>query len=150
MVLPHEKPYTQDIKRGQLCAFMIGYRAFVSETRVMVKSIEQFMPGMRIAVATELEDVALHERWEGASRVSRGGVGGGYDPESCTLFSEAWRYRGSAEGTTHRGAKCRACGIERSSSSDFEPKHGTNDGDILFSTKRGLLPAVGRKYHQFN
>ena len=56
------EPYVNDITRGQLCAFMIGFAPFVRETQVSAESVAQFMPGMRIAIAAHAEDVSLFER----------------------------------------------------------------------------------------
>lgn len=64
------EPFEKDMTRGQLCAFLVGYPAFLPETQVVVKSILHFMPGMRIAIATSSADVSVFER------CCRGRVGG--------------------------------------------------------------------------
>lgn len=60
---PEEEIYIGDIKRGQLCAFMVGYQKYVRETHVTAKSVAHFMPGMRIAIATPTDDVSVYERY---------------------------------------------------------------------------------------
>lgn len=59
---PANEPYLKDITRGQICAFMTGFSSFLKETEVTVKSIVQFMPGMRVAIATQDHDVSVFER----------------------------------------------------------------------------------------
>lgn len=59
---PDMQPYVNDIRRGQLCMFLIGYAPFVSETRVIVESIVHFMPGTRIAIAAHANDFPVYNR----------------------------------------------------------------------------------------
>ncbi|CAM9604376.1 unnamed protein product [Scytosiphon promiscuus] len=59
---PSNEPYVKDITRGQICAFMTGFSSFLGETEVTVKSIIEFMPGMRIAIATQAADVSVFQR----------------------------------------------------------------------------------------
>lgn len=73
---PSMLPFVNDIVRGELCAFFVSYSSFIRETEVAVKSIHQFMPGMRIAIATHPNDYSVHERWEGETRIGREGEGG--------------------------------------------------------------------------
>lgn len=58
-------PFTTHIKRGELCAFMIGHGHFIRETQVSVESVIQFMPGMTIAVAVRNEVYSVYNRWAG-------------------------------------------------------------------------------------
>lgn len=60
---PANEPYLKDITRGQICAFMTGFSSFLKETEVTVKSIVHFMPGMRVAIATQDHDISVFERW---------------------------------------------------------------------------------------
>lgn len=61
-VPPHMEPYVNDITRGQLCAFTVGFAPFVLEAQVAAESVAYFMPGMRIAIAAHTDDVSLFER----------------------------------------------------------------------------------------
>lgn len=54
--------YTDDIRRGQLCAFLPGYFEFLGESNLTVRSIQHFMPGMRVAVATSTLDFHVYNR----------------------------------------------------------------------------------------
>lgn len=55
-------PYTDDISRGQLCAFVPGYFEYLSETNLTVRSIQRFMPGMKVAIATAALDFHVYNR----------------------------------------------------------------------------------------
>lgn len=58
-----ERPFTKDLVRGNLCAFIAARADEVEQWEVTVMSIVQFVPGMRVAVAAEGEDgVAAFER----------------------------------------------------------------------------------------
>lgn len=59
---PANEPYVKGVKRGQICAFMTGFSFFIMETKVAVESVIHFMPGMRIAIATQAEEVSVFER----------------------------------------------------------------------------------------
>lgn len=59
---PEKEIYVGDIKRGQLCAFMVGGKEYLRKTHVAAKSIAHFMPGMRIAIVTPPGEVSVHER----------------------------------------------------------------------------------------
>lgn len=59
---PADEPFVEGIKRGQICAFMTGFSFFIMETKVAVDSILHFMPGMRVAIATQAEEVSVFER----------------------------------------------------------------------------------------
>lgn len=51
-------PYTEELVRNNLCAFVSGQAAEVDQVEVTVMSILQFVPGMRVAIATEADGVA--------------------------------------------------------------------------------------------
>ncbi|CBJ32724.1 expressed unknown protein [Ectocarpus siliculosus] len=59
---PTNEPFVTGIKRGQICAFLTSNAFVIKETQVTVKSIGQFMPGMRVAIATDANDVSLFKR----------------------------------------------------------------------------------------
>lgn len=59
---PANEPYAKGVTRGQICAFMTGFSSFLRETQVTVKSVMHFMPGMRMAIATQAEDVSVFQR----------------------------------------------------------------------------------------
>ena len=46
-------PYAKDLVRGDLCAFTTGYFVFIKETEASVRSLNHFMPGMRVRVAVD-------------------------------------------------------------------------------------------------
>ena len=46
-------PYTKDLVRGEMCAFMTGYFVFLAETEASVRSLQHFMPGVRVRVAVD-------------------------------------------------------------------------------------------------
>lgn len=48
--------YSGNITRGEICAFMVGYFEFFSETKAAVSSVVHFMPGMRTGIATHPRD----------------------------------------------------------------------------------------------
>ena len=54
--------YVAGIKRGDLCAFMLGYFDFLPETNVSVQSVLQFMPGMRVTIVTDRRDFSVFNR----------------------------------------------------------------------------------------
>lgn len=60
---PPNEAYVKGIKRGQICAFMSGFSFFIMETKVAVESILHFMPGMRVAIATQAEEVSVFQRY---------------------------------------------------------------------------------------
>lgn len=55
-------PFTHELVRGDLCAFIGGRAGEVEQTRVTVESILEFMPGMRVAVAVEPESFDAYDR----------------------------------------------------------------------------------------
>ncbi|CAM9459802.1 unnamed protein product [Scytosiphon promiscuus] len=59
------RPYTQDLARGNLCGFVAGRAGDAEMWEVTVKSILEFVPGMRVAVAAEVEGLAEYERLMG-------------------------------------------------------------------------------------
>lgn len=50
------------LKRTHICAFIPGYFEFLPETDITVSSIVQFMPGMRIVIATHPMDFHVYNR----------------------------------------------------------------------------------------
>lgn len=58
-----QRPYTDELVRDNLCAFVSGRAADVDQVEVTVMSILQFVPGMRVAVATEADSVDAFERY---------------------------------------------------------------------------------------
>lgn len=57
-----ELPYTHDLARGNLCAFIAGRAGDADLTKVTVMSILSFVPGMRVAVAAEDAELGNYER----------------------------------------------------------------------------------------
>lgn len=57
-----QRPYTDELVRDNLCAFISGRAAEVDQVEVTVMSILQFVPGMRVAIATEADGVDVFER----------------------------------------------------------------------------------------
>lgn len=55
-------PFEGDIARGDLCAFVAGRADEVDEWTVTVQSIQKFAPGMRVAVAAEVDSVEAYKR----------------------------------------------------------------------------------------
>lgn len=60
---PDMEPFTKDLVRGNLCAFVSGYHVFLPETLVAVRSVHHFMPGMRMTVATHPGEFSVFNRW---------------------------------------------------------------------------------------
>lgn len=54
--------YSGNITRSEICAFMVGYAAFLSETSVGVSSVLHFMPGTKVAIATNPTDFDVFNR----------------------------------------------------------------------------------------
>eukprot|EP00903_Cladosiphon_okamuranus_P019502 g17934.t1 len=54
--------YSGNVTRGEMCAFMTGYFEFLPETRVAVSSVTHFMPGMKVAIATNPVDFHVFNR----------------------------------------------------------------------------------------
>jgi len=50
--LSHQ-PFTEDMTRGEICAFIAGREDEATKWAVTMRSILQFEPGMRIAIAVE-------------------------------------------------------------------------------------------------
>lgn len=59
---PAMTPYTKNVLRGELCAYMYGYEMFLPETVVSVQSMARFMPGMRVAIATTPNMFSVYNR----------------------------------------------------------------------------------------
>ncbi|CAM9111525.1 unnamed protein product [Hapterophycus canaliculatus] len=53
------------VLRGEMCGFLRGYFEFLAETEVAVSSILQFMPGMRVGIATYPRDYHVFNRTVG-------------------------------------------------------------------------------------
>lgn len=53
---------------GHICAFIPGYFAFLPETTVVVSSAMEFMPDMRVAIATSPGDFHVFTRFESCRR----------------------------------------------------------------------------------
>ncbi|CAM9840562.1 unnamed protein product [Scytosiphon promiscuus] len=53
--------FTHDVKRGEICAFIQGGPGRLQQTEVTVQSILEFVPGIRVAVATEPGSLAAYE-----------------------------------------------------------------------------------------
>lgn len=49
--------------RGELCAVLPGYLEFFAEINVSVHSILDFMPGMRVVIATNVYDFHVYNRY---------------------------------------------------------------------------------------
>ncbi|CBJ28689.1 hypothetical protein Esi_0117_0079 [Ectocarpus siliculosus] len=89
-----ERPYSQDLKRRNLCAFVGGRAGEEAMWDVTVKSILQFVPGMRVAIAAEAEGLDAYER-------SMGGlpgvtVSGTQNPATAALFADQYCGPGTA------------------------------------------------------
>lgn len=54
--------FTHDLARGDLCAFIGGNADELEQTSITVESILEFMPGMRVAVATEPDSFDAYDR----------------------------------------------------------------------------------------
>lgn len=59
---PASIAFIGDIIRDNICIFIPGYFEFFHETRVGVASIETFMPGVRVAIATHPMDYHVFHR----------------------------------------------------------------------------------------
>ncbi|CAN0343563.1 unnamed protein product [Ectocarpus sp. 12 AP-2014] len=89
-----ERPYSQDLKRGNLCAFVGGRVGEEAMWEVTVKSILQFMPGMRLAIAAEADGLGAYKR-------SMGGLPGvtissTQSPATAALFADRFCGAGTA------------------------------------------------------
>lgn len=63
-------PYTKDLVRGDLCAVTMGHFQFLAETESSVRSVQHFMPGVRIRVAVDPVHFSLFNRYgEGEGRL---------------------------------------------------------------------------------
>lgn len=65
--------YGKDLVRGDLCAVMTGYFVFLAETEASVRSLQHFMPGVRVRVAVTPAYFSVFNRYGGGE----GGGGGG-------------------------------------------------------------------------
>ncbi|CAN0319161.1 unnamed protein product [Ectocarpus sp. 6 AP-2014] len=89
-----ERPFFQDLKYGNLCAFGSGRVDEEAMWEVTVKSILQFMPGMRVAIAAGAKGLDAYER-------SIGGLPGvtissTHNPATASLFADRFRGAGTA------------------------------------------------------
>ncbi|CBJ28664.1 hypothetical protein Esi_0117_0037 [Ectocarpus siliculosus] len=89
-----ERPFFQDLKRGNLCAFVSGRVDEEAMWEVTVKSILQFMPGMRVAIAAGAKGLDAYER-------SMGGLPGvtissTHNPATASLFADRFCGAGTA------------------------------------------------------
>ncbi|CAM9613973.1 unnamed protein product [Ectocarpus fasciculatus] len=89
-----ERPFFQDVKRGNLCAFVGGRVGEEDMWEVTVKSIVQFMPGMRVAIAAGAGGLDAYER-------SMGGLPGvtvssTRNPATASLFADRFCGAGTA------------------------------------------------------
>lgn len=57
-----ERPFVGDVTRGNTCGFIAGRADEAEMWEVTAKSILEFLPGMRVAVAAEAEGLAEYER----------------------------------------------------------------------------------------
>eukprot|EP00752_Nemacystus_decipiens_P010095 g8996.t1 len=62
---PRGVVFTQNVARGELCVFLPGHLEFLAETNVTVNSILQFMPGVRVSIATGIYDFHAYNRTVG-------------------------------------------------------------------------------------
>lgn len=60
---PSNLEFVTNTSRGQLCAFIPGYLEFLPETNITVSSINLFMPGIKMAVATQPIDFHVYNRY---------------------------------------------------------------------------------------
>lgn len=56
-----DQDFTNDLKRGEICVFVEGGARHIHQAEVAVRSVVEFMPGVRVAVATEPDSVAAYE-----------------------------------------------------------------------------------------
>ncbi|CAM9138496.1 unnamed protein product [Ectocarpus sp. 12 AP-2014] len=89
-----ERPFFQDLKRGNLCAFVGGRVGEEAMWEVTVKSILQFMPGMRVAIAAGTKGLDAYDRSMG----SRPGVtiSSTQNPATASLFADRFCGAGTA------------------------------------------------------
>ncbi|CAB1098702.1 unnamed protein product [Ectocarpus sp. CCAP 1310/34] len=89
-----KRPYSQDLKRRNLCAFVSGRVGEETMWEVTVKIILQFMPGMRVAIAAEAEGLDTYERSMGG----RPGVtvSGTQNLATASLFADQYCGAGAA------------------------------------------------------
>ncbi|CAM9924133.1 unnamed protein product [Ectocarpus fasciculatus] len=83
-----ERTYLDGLERSDLCAFVSGRVGEEAMWEVTVKSILQFVPGMRVAIAAEAEGLNAYER-------SMGGlpgvtVSGTQNPATAALYADKY------------------------------------------------------------
>ncbi|CAM9449896.1 unnamed protein product, partial [Ectocarpus sp. 8 AP-2014] len=89
-----ERPYSQDLKRRNLCAFVSGRVGEENMWEVTVKSILQFVPGMRVAIAAEADGLDAYERSMGS--LPGVTVSGAQNPSTASLFADQYCGSGTA------------------------------------------------------
>lgn len=54
-------PFSKNLLRGNLCAFIPGYLNQRQYAKISVESVVRFMPGMRVAVAADPSEIAEYQ-----------------------------------------------------------------------------------------
>lgn len=62
VVDPAATQYIGNITRGEICAFLRGYFEFLPELHASVSSVIDFMPGVRVGIATAQRDFHVFNR----------------------------------------------------------------------------------------
>lgn len=57
-----KRMFTDDIPRRAVCAFVTGTESQVDQLEVIVTSILEFLPGMRVAIAAEDDAVDAYQK----------------------------------------------------------------------------------------
>ena len=81
-------PFIGDVRRGNICIFTSGYFDFFHETRLLVETIMEFMPGVKVAVATHPMDYHVYNRYVDASSKR--------DVEAHCMFEQTLAYKQNA------------------------------------------------------
>ncbi|CAM9587062.1 unnamed protein product [Ectocarpus sp. 6 AP-2014] len=83
-----ERAYLGEVKRGDLCAFVVGRAGEEAMWEVTVNSILQFMPGMKVAIAAKAEGLDAYERSMG--RLPGVTVSGTQNPATAALYADKY------------------------------------------------------------
>ncbi|CAM9712766.1 unnamed protein product [Ectocarpus sp. 4 AP-2014] len=83
-----ERTYLGEVERGNLCAFVGGRVGEEAMLEVTVKSILQFMPGMKVAIAAAAEGLDAYERSIG--RLPGVTVSGTQNPATAALYADKY------------------------------------------------------------
>ncbi|CAN0334430.1 unnamed protein product, partial [Ectocarpus sp. 12 AP-2014] len=83
-----ERTYLGEVQRSDLCAFVSGRVGDEAMWEVTVKSILQFMPGMKVAIAAEAEGLDAYERSMG--RLPGVTVSGTQNPSTAALYADKY------------------------------------------------------------